>query len=312
MLPRSSTAACDYDDILQRVAKQVRPLMSQGRVATYIPRLAEVPADRFGMAIATLDGQLFQVGDATENFSVQSISKVFTLTLALESIGGELWKRVGREPSGNAFNSLIQLEREHGIPRNPLINAGALVVADVVLSEVPRGLDALRQFVRERAENPSIEMDEGVAASERVAGFRNAALANFIRSFDNLRNPVDDVLNFYFHQCALSMSCVDLARAFLHLANGGRCRTGEPVITVERARRINALMMTCGTYDAAGEFAFRVGLPAKSGVGGGIVAVVPNQMAIAVWSPGLDERGNSMAGYAALAHFAELTGVSVF
>src|SRR5690606_36652994 len=226
---------------------------------SYIPRLAKVPIDRFGMAVATLDGEMFTVGDANTLFSIQSISKVFTLTLALEALGGDLWKRVGREPSGNAFNSLVQLERERGIPRNPLINAGAHVIAEVILSSSPSAREDLLGFVRERADNAAISMDEDVARSEREAGFRNAALANFVRSFNNLDNDVEAVLDFYFHQCALQMSCVDLVRAFLFLANRGVCqRSGRAVISADRAKRINALMMTCGTYDAAGEFAFRV------------------------------------------------------
>ncbi|MGI8559923.1 MAG: glutaminase [Luteimonas sp.] len=303
----------DFAAILERIAEEVRPLVGRGKVADYIPRLAEVPADRFGMAIATLDGRLHQVGDAGEAFSIQSISKVFTLTMALEALGDELWKRVGREPSGSAYNSLVQMEREHGIPRNPLINAGAHVVADVVLSSGGLARERLLSFVRQRADDPGIDMDPEVARSEREAGYRNAALANFLRSFDNLDNPVDDVLDFYFHQCALRMHCVDLARGFLYLANRGRCqRSGDSVISPERAKRINALMLTCGTYDAAGDFAFRVGLPAKSGVGGGIVAVVPNVLAIAVWSPGLDDKGNSLAGGEALDRFTTLTGLSVF
>ncbi len=314
--PRSllqSPSALDLTRILARVHDDVRPLIGRGKVASYIPGLACVPADRYGMAIATLDGKLYKTGDADELFSIQSISKVFTLNLALEALGDDLWKRVGREPSGNAFNSLVQLERERGIPRNPFINAGAHVIADVVLSSAPRARDRLLEFVRDRADNPAVIMDEEVASSERDAGFRNFALANFLRSFNNIENKVDDVLDFYFHQCALQMSCVDLARAFLHLANGGRCqRSDKIVIKPDRAKRINALMMTCGTYDAAGEFAFRVGLPAKSGVGGGIVAVVPNVMTIVVWSPGLDEKGNSLAGAAALDRFTELSGLSVF
>lgn len=306
-------AEIDFADVLAKIEAEVRPLVGQGRVANYIPRLANVPIDRFGMAVATLDGRLFQIGHADELFSIQSISKVFTLTLALEAIGSDLWKRVGREPSGSAFNSLVQLEREQGIPRNPLINAGAHVIADVLLSRGDGACERLLQFVRERADNASIRMDPEVARSEREAGFRNAALANFVRSFGNLYNPVDAVLDFYFHQCALTMSCTDLARAFLYLANRGRCqRSGVEVISDERAKRINALMLTCGTYDAAGEFAYRVGLPAKSGVGGGIVAVVPNVLTIAVWSPGLDEKGNSLAGAAALDRFTTLTGLSIF
>lgn len=303
----------DFAAVLERIAGEVRPLLSQGRVADYIPRLAEVPIERFGMAVATLDGRLHQVGDAGEAFSVQSISKVFTLTLALEALGDDLWQRVGREPSGSAYNSLVQLEREAGIPRNPLINAGAHVIADVILSGSDDARARLLSFVRARAEDPEIEMDPEVVRSERVAGYRNAALANFIRSFGNLDNPVDAVLDFYYHQCALRMNCVNLARGFLYLANRGRCqRTGEVVISAERAKRINAIMLTCGTYDAAGDFAFRVGLPAKSGVGGGIVAVVPNVLAVAVWSPGLDQKGNSLAGAEALDRFTTLTGLSVF
>lgn len=308
-----TSATLDIAGVLAQIAEEVAPLVGQGKVASYIPRLAQVPAERFGMAVATLDGRLFQVGDANERFSIQSISKAFSLTLALEALGGELWKRVGREPSGNAFNSLVQLEREAGIPRNPFINAGAHVIADVILSCTERPLETLLDFVRQRSGNPDIIIDEEVARSERDAGFRNAALANFIRSFGNLENPVEKVLDFYFHQCALQMSCIDLARAFLYLANEGRCQySGESVINAERAKRINALMLTCGTYDAAGEFAFRVGLPAKSGVGGGIMAVVPKVMAVAVWSPGLDEKGNSLAGAAALDRFTTLTGLSVF
>lgn len=303
----------DFDALLARIADDVRPLVARGRVASYIPRLAEVPADRFGMAVATLDGRRFSVGDAGTAFSIQSISKVFSLSMALDALGGDLWQRVGREPSGSAYNSLVQLENERGIPRNPFINAGALVVADVVLSRRRDGLDALLAFVRERANNPAIAVDAGVAESEAVAGFRNAALTNFIRSFGNIEQPVEDVLDFYYRQCAIAMSCEDLALAFLHQADAGRCRrTGTQVISPVRARRINSLMLTCGTYDAAGDFAFHVGLPAKSGVGGGIAAVVPGALALAVWSPGLDERGNSLAGTAALARFTELTGWSIF
>lgn len=303
----------DVAAILEQIAREVQPLVGKGKVADYIPILAQVPAEQFGMAVATIDGRVYAVGDANQPFSIQSISKVFTLTMALEAVGDALWKRVGREPSGNAFNSLVQLERERGIPRNPFINAGAHVVADVVLSQYPNARERLLSFVRERASNPDIPMDPEVARSEHETGFRNAALANFIRSFGNLENPVDAVLDFYYHQCALRMSCVDLARGFVYLANRGSCQhSGERVISQDRAKRINALMLTCGTYDAAGDFAFHVGLPVKSGVGGGMVAVVPNVLALAVWSPGLDDKGNSLAGAAALDRFTALTGLSVF
>lgn len=310
---REALDQLDFPRILSRIAEEVEPLTHKGRVADYIPRLAEVPQDRFGMAVATLDGHYYQIGDATEEFSVQSISKIFTLTMAIEAIGNDLWKRVGREPSGNPFNSLVQLEQERGIPRNPMINAGAHVVADVVLSNCSHAPRALLDFVRQRADNPSIDIDDEVARSEARTGFRSKALANFIRSFGNLNNPVEQVLDLYFRQCALRMNCMDLARAFQYLAEHGHCRnSGSDVISGARAKRINAIMLTCGTYDAAGDFAFHVGLPAKSGVGGGIVAVVPNVLTVAVWSPGLDKKSNSLAGAAALGRFTALTGLSVF
>ena len=303
----------DFQAVLETIAAQVRPLTGQGKVADYIPMLARVPADKFGMAVATLDGRVFQVGDAEEHFSIQSISKVYTLTLALKAIGDELWERVGREPSGSAFNSLVQLESERGIPRNPLINAGAHVVADVLIGQ---GIDARAQlldFVRRRSDDPSVGDDPEVALSENLTGFRNRALANFLKSFGNLHHEVEAVLDFYFYQCSLTMSCADLARGFLFLANRGICPwTGEPVLTPSQAKRIGALMLTCGTYDAAGDFAYAVGIPAKSGVGGGIVGIIPNQLAVAVWSPALNVKGNSLAGTAALELFTTQTGMSVF
>jgi glutaminase len=303
----------DYQAILDEIRDEVRPLLLQGHVADYIPRLASVPREKFSMAVVTLDGRLYQTGDAVEPFSIQSISKVYTLTLALQSVGDELWRRVGREPSGNAFNSLVQLELENGLPRNPFINAGALVVADVVLAtrEDPRA--QLLSTIRGCSGNPDIRDDPEVALSEKANGFRNAALANFIRSFGNLEHAIDDVLDFYFYQCSLAMSCVDLARGFLFLANQGRCPwSGDSVLSPDQAKRINALMLTCGTYDAAGDFAYHVGIPGKSGVGGGIVGVIPNQLAVAVWSPALNAKGNSLAGSAALERFTAKTGLSIF
>jgi glutaminase len=272
-----------------------------------------VPREKFGMAVVTLDGTLYRSGDADEAFSIQSISKVYTLTLALQAIGERLWERVGREPSGSAFNSLVQLEVEHGLPRNPFINAGALVVADVVLDSHADARADLLATVRGCAANPELRDDPEVAASEQSHGYRNAALANFIRSFDNLRQPIDAVLDFYFYQCSLAMSCTDLARGFLFLANRGRCPwSGKALLSPDLTKRINALMLTCGTYDAAGDFAYHVGMPAKSGVGGGIVAVIPGRLAIAVWSPALNAKGNSLAGSLALERFTSKTGLSIF
>jgi glutaminase len=306
-------SALDLPGILDTIHAEVRERFGEGEVADYIDALAGVPMDRFGMALVTRDGQVHEVGDSRERFSIQSISKVHTLTMALHAVGDALWERVDREPSGDPFNSLIQLEYEKGIPRNPFMNAGALVVADVILSNYEKPEQALIDFMRARSGAADVGADEVVAKSERESGFRNIATANFIRSYGNIVNDVDAVLDFYFLQCSLSMNCVDLARSMQYLARGGLCGiSGQRVVDWQMATRINSLMMTAGTYDAAGDFAFYVGLPAKSGVGGGIVAVVPHVMSLCVWYPGLDDKGNSALGKYALHRFAQLTGLSVF
>jgi glutaminase len=303
----------DYAAILATIHDEVRPLLGQGRVADYIPQLASVPGDRFGMAVATLDGQLFTCGHAEEAFSIQSVSKLFSLTLAYQLVGDALWERVGREPSGSAFNSLVQLEAENGIPRNPFINAGALVVTDVLCARFVQPEMALVEFLRRLSGNASLNYDEQVARSELDTAFRNRAMAHFMRSFGNLRNGVEDVIDAYCRHCAIRMSCVDLARAVGFLAHGGVTPwTGERVVDASSAKRLSALMLTCGTYDAAGDFAYRVGIPAKSGVGGGIVAHIPGTLGVCVWSPELEDTGNSLAGSVALERFTTLTGQSLF
>lgn len=287
----------------------------EGKVADYIPALARVDANRFGLAVITVDGEVAEYGDAWMPFSIQSISKVFTLTMALQRMGDTLWARVGREPSGSRFNSIVQLEAEKGVPRNPFINAGAIVVTDAVLAgRTPEVAVAdIRDAIRRLAENDTIDVDKEVATSEAATGFRNYSLANFMRGFDNLNSPVEDVLQTYFHQCSLRITCRQLARAGLFLANEGKDPlTGEMVVSPEHARRISAIMMTCGHYDASGEFAFQVGLPGKSGVGGGILTIVPDVAAVAVWSPGLNEVGNSQVGTLALERLAARMRWSVF
>ncbi|WP_225781996.1 glutaminase [Xenophilus sp. Marseille-Q4582] len=303
------------DDIADRLQRELAQEGPRGQVAQYIPALARVDARRFGIALRCGDGQEAVAGDGAVPFSIQSISKVFTLTLAMRHLPEQqLWARIGREPSGNPFNSLVQLEFEQGTPRNPFINAGAIAVADRIVGLY--GADALRElrgFMSHLAGEP-IGYDEEVAASEAATGFRNHALANFMKSFGRIDHDVATVLDLYFHQCALRMSCLQLARAAGYLCRDGAhpLRADTPVVTERQARRINALMLTCGTYDAAGEFAFRIGLPCKSGVGGGIVAVVPDRLTLAVWSPALDETGNSLLGMKALEMFTQRTGLSVF
>ncbi len=308
----------NLQQILDDIAADVVPHLGIGKVADYIPALAQVDPHKFAIAVTTVEGESFQAGDADERFSIQSVSKVFTLTMAAEYVGQELWSRVGREPSGSAFNSIVQLEYELGIPRNPFINAGAVVITDMILSHCPTG-DAegakteIIDFLRQRADDAAIDFDLEVARSEKAWGYRNAALANLMKAFGNIANDVDQVLDAYFHQCAVEMTCRQLARAMLHLANEGTDPlTGHLVVSPERARRINSIMLTCGHYDASGDFAVRVGLPGKSGVGGGIVAIVPKRLAVAVWSPALNDQGNSYAGTIALEQFAARTGYSIF
>ncbi|EGR2424130.1 glutaminase B [Vibrio cholerae] len=301
-------------DILASILDEVRPLTGQGKVADYIPALAKVPSDKLGIAVFTNQGEVITAGDAEEGFSIQSISKVLSLTLAMGLYQpDELWSRVGKEPSGQAFNSLIQLEMEQGIPRNPFINAGAIVVCDMLQSRLSAPRQRLLEFVRQLSGEPLIAYDKVVAASEMMHSDRNAAIAYLMRSFGNFHNEVIPVLHNYFHACALKMSCVELAKTFSYLANKGvSVVTGETVITPTQSKQTNALLATCGLYDGAGEFAYRVGMPGKSGVGGGIIAVVPGEMTIAVWSPALDQSGNSLAGTRALELLAQRIGRSIF
>ena len=305
----------DWQVIAQRIEAAVAPHIGTGKVADYIPALARVDPRKFGMAIVLGNGEMITLGDSHEEFSIQSISKVFTLSMALRHFGEDVWDRVGREPSGSAFNSIVQLENEKGIPRNPLINAGAIVVTDMLVAASNRDAMVEELIVRfwRLSGDSSIEIDEEVAQSESATGSRNRALAHFMASFGNMANPVEDSLHAYFRQCAVRMSCRQLARAALFLAFDG-CDPiyRERLVTRENCRRINAVMMSSGHYDNSGDFAYRIGLPGKSGVGGGILCIAPGHGAIAVWSPGLNAFGTSMVGAVALEELVEATGWSVF
>lgn len=298
------------DDILHRV----RPLIGTGKVADYIPALAEVSPHQLGIAVCTVGGEMFTAGDAHQRFSIQSISKVLSLTLAMTRYNeSEIWTRVGKEPSGLPFNSLVLLEMEKGIPRNPFINAGAIIIADMLQSRLSAPRQRMLDFVRKLTGNDDISYDLRVARSELEHGSRNAAIAFLMKSFGNFENNVLTVLENYFHYCALSMNCAELATCFAYLANGGHAPgVSDAIITPLQSRQINALMLTCGMYDGSGEFAFRIGMPGKSGVGGGIVCVVPNEFSVVVWSPELDGSGNSLAGCAALEMLSAKIGRSIF
>jgi glutaminase len=299
--------------LLETIRHDAQAHFGKGKVANYIPALAVVNPRQFGMAIACVDGSAYAVGDAQVPFSLQSITKLFTFVLALKTEGNDLWKRVGREPSGAAFNSIVQLETENGIPRNPFINAGALVITDILTSRYAHLDYALLGALRRLADEPNLHWNVEVAKSEREHAHRNMAMAYFMKSHGNFENDPAQVLDNYCAQCATEMTCAQLAQASMFLANDGRDLTlqGQPdeqFITADQARRVNALLLTCGAYDAAGDFAYRIGLPVKTGVGGGIVAVIPEVGTVAVWSPELDGKGNSVLGAFALERLVQLTG----
>lgn len=302
----------DFQKILDTIHHNLKDEVFRGLVADYIPELADVDADHFGIHLRLLEGQTFSTGSWNKGFSIQSISKVLSLAMALPRCPDNLWQRVHVEPSGNPFNHLSLLELENGIPRNPLINAGALVVADVLVSLLDHPKEDFLNYVRAVVDDPTITFNQKVAESERLTGYNNYAAANLLKAYGNLENDVDAVLDFYFHQCAIEMTCEQLSKAFIMFANHGACCLKSNRLTPIQAKRINAIMLTCGFYDEAGEFAYKVGLPGKSGVGGGIVALLPNHFTIAVWAPGLNPKGNSLLGMQALEQFTRMTKSSIF
>ncbi|SHI98075.1 glutaminase [Flavobacterium terrae] len=301
-----------FDKVLQDIYTESKLQPKIGEIANYIPELANVNPDKFGIYLTSISGEEFGIGDVHERFSIQSVSKALSVALAYSLLGEKIWERVGVEPSGNPFNSLVQLEYEKGIPRNPFINAGALVIADMLITELKNPKEDFLGFIRNCSGIADINFDYKVAQSEKDTGFRNAALANFLKSFGNINNDVDEVLDFYFHQCSIAMSCSELTKTFFFFANQGLTSSGELILNQSQVKRMNALMQTCGFYDESGEFTYRVGLPGKSGVGGGIVALLPKQFIVSTWSPRLNSNGNSELGMYALEQLTTKTGMSIF
>jgi glutaminase len=302
----------NYEAILKEIQQESIAFPTVGSVTTTIPELAKINPNKFGIHVTTIEGEDYGIGDSKEKFSIQSISKVLSVALAFSFLGEEIWKRVGVEPSGTAFNSLIQLEYEKGIPRNPFINSGAIVIADILVSCLKNPKDDFLEFVRMISGSPTIDYNVSVAQSEKDTRFRNAALANFLKSFGNIENDVDTVLDFYFHQCSIEMSCQELAHSFFFFANEGKTKEGNQILDKSQVKRLNALMQSCGFYDESGEFTYKVGLPGKSGIGGGIVALYPKNFVVATWSPKLNKKGNSELGMHALELLTTKTGMSIF
>lgn len=308
----------DITEAIRTTSETARLAAVRGKVADYIPQLRDTDPDMFGLAVIELDGTEHIFGDVDVPFPIQSMSKVFSLVLAMQKIGGEsavrreIWERVGREPSGDPFNSLVQLEHECGIPRNPMINAGALVVDDLLIEHCDDPIASILGLVRELTAE-KVELDPAIAAAEDESSQRNRAMANLMASFDNLEHSVDDVLDVYNNQCSLMMTTRQIARSMRFLANDGiDPASGSQILAAPLAKRVMAVMLTCGTYDAAGEFAFSVGLPCKSGVAGGIMAAAPDHSGICVWSPPLDPAGNSLAGRVALRDLTDQLDLSIF
>ncbi|MBK7410042.1 MAG: glutaminase [Saprospirales bacterium] len=303
----------NYKAIIEDVYNTVRNEEDAGKLASYIPELAKVDPEKFGVHFSAIDRFEFGIGDYRDKFSIQSITKVLTLCLAYKILGEKIWERLGVEPSGTPFNSLIQLEADKGVPRNPFINAGALVICDILLSHLDNPKADFLEFIRNVSGNPGLNYSPKIADSEKSVGYRNMALCYFIKSFGNIKNDPLEVLDFYFCSCSLEMDCSELSRTFLFLANGGRkLFDPTPILTKSQTKRVNALMQTCGFYDESGEFSFKVGLPGKSGVGGGIIAIHPSQYSIGVWSPKLNEKGNSFKGMKFLEYFTTNTQLSIF
>ncbi len=301
-----------YQEIIDNISSGVKKAKNKGTVASYIPELAKVDGNKFGIHLIDASKNSYSAADASEKFSIQSISKVLSLTLCFSIVGNDIWKRINVEPSGSPFNHLSLLEFEKGIPRNPFNNDGAIVVADILISKLKNPKVDFLVFLQKLCNDATITYNKKVAESERITGFKNFAAANLLKSFGNLHNDVEIVLDFYFHLCAIEMNCEQLAKAFFIFMNHGKCLQGETYLNINQIKRINALMLTCGFYDEAGEFAFEVGLPGKSGVGGGIAAVLPNKYTVVTWAPGLNEKGNSKLGMLALEQLTTQTQQSIF
>ncbi|TVQ11118.1 MAG: glutaminase A [Leptolyngbya sp. DLM2.Bin27] len=272
--------------------------VSAGQVASYIPELARANPDWFGISIVTLDGHTYEVGDVAQKFTIQSISKVFVYGMALEDYGrDQLLKKVGVEPTGDPFNSLIRLDEDSKRPENPMVNAGAIATTGLITgADLADRLNRMLAMFQRYVGN-EVFVDVSTFISERSTGHRNRAMAHLMLNFGMIDQPIEDALDLYFQQCSVLVTAHDLAVMAATLANQGvNPITGERAVGANHVRDILSVMYTCGMYNFAGEWAFRVGIPAKSGVSGGILAVVPNRAGIAVFSPLLDGHGNSVRG----------------
>ncbi|MBD0334034.1 MAG: glutaminase A [Cyanobacteria bacterium Co-bin13] len=300
----------DFQAFLEKLYWKYRDLQV-GQVASYIPELVKADPNWFALCAVTRDGRIFQAGDVDQKFTIQSISKVFVYGMALEDHGREhLLKKVGVEPTGDPFNSLIRLDEDSKRPDNPMVNAGAIATTSLIQGDGPTERLNRMLAMFQRYVGHEVFIDVPVFVSERSTGHRNRAMAHLMLNFGMIDQKVDEALDLYFQQCAVLVTCRDLAVMAATLANQGENPlTGEQALHPEYVRDVLSIMYTCGMYNFAGEWAYRVGIPAKSGVSGGILAVVPNQVGIAVFSPLLDGHGNSVRGLRAFEDLSQEFGL---
>lgn len=291
-----------------------RHFIKDGKLPTYIPELSKADINSLGIFISNLDGNEYMAGDYMQPFTIQSISKVVTLLMALQDQGKDrIFQRVGMEPTGDAFNSMMKLEMiQPSKPFNPMINAGAIAVTSMIEGDYDQRFNRILSFFRRITNNQQLDVNTNVYLSEKKTGDLNRAMAYYMRNVGVLEGDVEEHLDIYFRQCSIEVTCRDIARIGAFIANNGVMPdTGERLIAEEYVKIAKTFMVTCGMYNASGEFAINVGIPAKSGVGGGIMAVAPN-MGIGVLGPALDNKGNSIAGVRVLAELSEKFRLSMF
>lgn len=303
-------------NLLNTLVDKNREYGSNGKLASYIPALLESNPNDLGICLVDLNGKEFYAGECDKRFTIQSISKVVTLILALKDNGRyNVFKKVNVEPTGMGFNSIVNLEvRDSGRPYNPMINAGAIVTTSLINGkDINEKLNKILNFIKIVTKNDSISINERVYLSEKETGDRNRALAYFMKSTKILDGDVEEILDLYFKQCSIEVSARDLARFGSVIANDGVIPwSNERIMSREVCRIVKTIMVTCGMYDASGEFAVHVGIPAKSGVGGGILATVPRRYGIGIYGPSLDEKGNSLSGLHIIKDLSEELDLSIF
>ncbi len=309
----SSASEADLPAVLEELYLKYKGL-NDGRVADYIPELAKADPSWFGVCVVTAEGAVYEVGDTQRKFTLQSVSKPFVHGMALEDQGREaVLQKVGVEPTGDAFNSIIKLDEASKRPYNPMVNAGAIATTSLLAGSGPTGKFNLMLERFGRYVGHPVVADMSVFMSERVTGHRNRAIAHLMLNFDMIEPCVEEILDLYFQQCSLMVTAQDLAVMAATLANDGlNPLTSERAISDEYIRDVLSVMFTCGLYDYTGEWVYRVGLPAKSGVGGGLIAVVPQRMGIGIFSPLLDSRGNSIRAIKVCEELSSRFGLHVF